>query len=111
MYADDTTLFTGSRYASNIQVNLAKDIRKLEDWFKLNHLKLNGLKTEYMLIANNHIRKHYQHIKLKVGGIVLQEKEKIKILGVTISNNLSWEAHTSNLIRNVKYCYRSFSRS
>ena len=64
-----------------------------------------------MLIANNHIRRHYQHIKLKVGGIVLQEKEKIKILGVTISNNLSWEAHTSNLIRNVKYCYRSFSRS
>merc|ERR1711867_235776 len=91
MYADDTTLFTGSKFPSNIQVKLANDIRKLEQWFEDNHLKLNGLKTEYMLIANAHNRKNYQHIKLKVGGIVLEEKNHVKILGVTISNDLKWE--------------------
>ena len=111
LYADDTTIYTSSRYPSNIQVNLARDIRSIEQWFDVNKLKLNAEKTEYMLITNGHNRAFYQNIKVKVGGKIICEKEKVKILGVWMSNNFSWDAHTSYLIKNLGYAFRSFSRS
>ena len=105
------TIFTCSKYPSNIQVNLAKDIASAERWFRENKLKLNVNKTEYMLITNTRCRHYFQNIKVKVGGRIVEEQLKIKILGVTMCNDLSWDAHTSNLINSLKYTYRSFSRS
>ena len=111
LYADDTTIYSGSRYPSNIQVNLARDLRSIEKWFGDNKLKLNAGKTEYMLITNGHNRVYYRSIKVKVGGKIISEKEKVKVLGVWLSNDLSWDAHTGYLINNLKFAFRSFCRS
>ena len=67
LYADDTTLFTGSCVPSNIQVNINKDLNKLEKWFRDNRLCLNTSKTEYILIANNRRRERFNEIKITVG--------------------------------------------
>ena len=111
LYADDTTIFASSRYPSNIQVDLTRDISRLEKWFCANDLRLNIEKTEYMIIANSHIRKRFEQIKIKVGGKLIIEKEKMKILGVTMSNDLRWDAHANNIINGLKHSYRGFSRA
>ena len=41
----------------------------------------------------------------------LEPREEVRILGVCISKGLNWDAHTSNLINNLKYIYRGYSRS
>ena len=41
----------------------------------------------------------------------MEEKEQVKILGVTLCNDLTWDAHTTKLIGGLKLCYKSFSRS
>ena len=111
LYADDTTLYTSSKFPANIQVTLNNDIKILENWFKENKLKINASKTEYMLVSNNRTRKRFDQIKIKVDNQILLEKEVVKILGINISNDLSWENHTRKLIGTMRHYYRSFSRS
>ena len=110
MYADDTTILTSSKFPSNIQVNLANDLRSLETWFKQNKLKLNAEKTDFLLIANSHRRERFQQVKIDIGGKILEEKETTRILGVTINNSLTWDSHLKKMLNNVKYYYRGFSR-
>ena len=111
LYADDTTLYTSSKHPSNIQVHLNEDLSRLEMWFKENKLTLNTEKSEYMVISNIHLRKRFRNIKIKVGNKLMEDSSAIKILGVTITSNLTWDNHIKNLINNLKYCYRSFRRS
>ena len=111
LYADDTTIFTSSTIACNIQANLDRDLQRLNTWFDKNGLKVNPGKTEFILFSNNRIRERFNHIKIAVNGKLIQEKEQVKILGVTLTNNLKWDTHTNNLINSLKYHYRSFSRS
>ena len=111
LYADDTTLFTSNKYPAKIQEDLNQDIRRLQDWFLENKLKINEDKSEYMTISNSHVRQRFQHIEIKLGNKLLPSKDTIKILGVTISNDLSWETHTHGLINSLRYRFRSFNRS
>ena len=97
LYADDTTLYSSSRFPGNIQVCLNRDIAAFEQWFIQNKLKVNASKTEYMLVANSRIRQRFAQIKIQVDKQLITEKEHIKILGVTLTNSLSWEKHTNNL--------------
>ena len=111
LYADDTTIFTSSRYPSNIQAGINEDIRSMERWFRDNKLSVNAKKTEYMLVTNTRLRHRFNGIKIQVNKQLIIEKEHIKILGVTISNDLSWEQHTLSLVGELRHRYRSFNRS
>ena len=110
-YADDTTIFASSKYPCNIQACLDKDLRNLVKWFTDNGLKVNPQKTEFVLFANSRSRGRFDHIKIAVNGSKIEEKEHINILGVTLTNNLSWDIHTRNVTNNLKFYYRSYSRS
>ena len=57
-YADDTTLYYSSNHASNIQIAINNDVKELERWFSINKMKLNEIKTEFMVIyAAEHLKK------------------------------------------------------
>ena len=111
MYADDTTVLASSMIPCNLQVKLQNNLEKLEYWFKNNKLQLNASKTEYILIVNGMRRHQFQHVKISLGGKILQESANTKILGVNIGNELTWEVHTKTLQNKLKYFYRSFARS
>ena len=53
----------------------------------------------------------FEHVKIAVGGKLLKEEEHTKILGVSINNDLTWDTHARNVLNNLKFHYRAFSRS
>ena len=92
-------------------MDLNHDIQNLQKWFSENKLNINEEKSEYMTIANNQIKHRFQGIKIKVGNKLLTNKNNIKILGVILSSDLSWESHTHTVINSLRHRYRSFNRS
>ena len=58
-----------------------------------------------MLISNTHTRNCFRNINIKVEDKLMEESHAIRILGVTMTNNLTWDNHIKTLINNLKYCY------
>ena len=39
------------------------------------------------------------------------EKENVKILGITLSNDLTWDVHAKTMLQNLRFFFRSYARS
>ena len=110
-YADDTTIYYSSSHPSNIQIAINQDIRNLERWFSTNKMKLNEKKSEFMKVHPTNTKNKYENIHISVKGKYIQHSQHLKILGVNISENLKWDRHINNTIKNCKYQLRSFRRA
>ena len=77
--------------ASQVQQQLVN----LEEYSEVNSMKINQGKTKVMIF--NNARKYDFHPKLKVSQIELEVVEEMKLLGVVITSNLSWNANTDHI--------------
>ena len=110
-YADDTTVYYASKHASNIQVAINNDIKNMEKWFVKNKMKLNEMKTEFMVIHPQNTTRKFEKIHIKMKGRVIDISDTLKILGITMTNNLKWDKHVNGIIRTCKYHLRAFRRA
>ena len=111
IYADDTTLFAGSRNPSNIEFSLNQDLRNVTEWFAKNRLKLNIDKTKFMVIHPRNMEDQFTQVNIFAQGRLIKREASIKILGVTLDQELKWHEHIRGMLRNLRFQYRSFSRS
>ena len=110
-YADDTRV-TANITNSNDEENFQKELdNKIYQWGPKNNMTLNGDKFEHLHVGNN-----LQHIKTSYkdpSGKVIEEKDHIKDLGVTISNDLSWNKHITEVVSKARmmsgWVLRTFS--
>ena len=68
---------------------------------------MNVTKTNVMLITNNQDEKKQT---IEVNGNIVKNDNKIKVLGITINNNLDWNSHINEgkgLIYQLKQRYNS----
>ena len=73
-----------------------KQIEEIREYSETNQMKLNIPKTKFMLF--NPTVKYDFIPDLSVENIQVETCEEMKLLGLTISNNLSWKSNTNNLI-------------
>ena len=92
-YADDTTPYSVDAKIEPLLNTLETDTETLIKWFNSNYLKLNADKC-HLLISN-----HNTDIHIKVGEEVIECSNSVKLLGVTIDNNLNFKDHVSNLCK------------
>jgi ribonuclease HI len=86
-YADDLILI------SNSEENLKKSIRLIEKWCDNNFFKINGSKSNIMVVnPGNH-----QH-KFMINNQLIPIVDQIKYLGFIISNSGSWDPHITHCI-------------
>jgi hypothetical protein len=95
MYADDLQIYT---YFTPANVNTAveimnSDITNIVEWTKKHGLKLNPTKTQPIVISYNRLRtcinmNDIHHIT--VDGVELPYYDKVKNLGITFNNTLTW---------------------
>ena len=95
LYADDSTYTLSSSDTEGLNANLDAKYKVIEEYMNKNKLILNSDKTHLLVMASE--RKHQIHdnfgISLNTGKEIIEPQNDEKLLGATVSNNLSWKTH------------------
>ena len=111
LFADDCLLYRPIHTAED-QCKLQEDFDELQHWGNIWGMKFNAAKCNIIRISR---KKTPLHSFYNIGGEILKEVDSCKYLGVTISNNLSWNTHIAGITkkanqslgfirRNTKHC-------
>ena len=103
-YADDTTPFTVNKTMDSLLDSLGKDTDSLIKWFRDNYLKLNAEKC-HLLVSN-----HSKDIEINVGEEIIECEKSVKLLGVTLDNQLNFNEHVSNICKKASQKLHALSR-
>ena len=103
-YADDTTLIVSispqpHTTFPNIQNSLSNELKKVNNWLKINKLSLNARKTKYMMFHN--VNKHLPQLNLDINGDQIECVDTFDFLGITIDKNINWKAHTTKIEKKI----------
>ena len=91
----------GNKFLHSDHFETQSYLDKISEWTDKKQMKLNSDKSNYMLI---NFSKNYQfNTRLYLNGIILNQVSKARLLGVIVSDNLSWHSNTAEL---VKRCYQ-----
>ena len=86
--------------------NLKHDASKLLYWFKINSMKANPEKFQFMILS----KKSYQPQKLSVNTFTIDESDEVELLGLTIDKELNFSKHIDKLCRNAQYKLHALRR-
>ena len=86
--------------------NLEHDASKLLYWFKINSMKANPEKFQFMILS----KKSYQPQKLSVNTFTIDESDEVELLGLTIDKELNFSKHIDKLCRNAQYKLHALRR-
>ena len=102
-YADDTLhvdcAIPDGPGLAELRTRLELTLRELHAWFSSNSLKMNGSKTDFMIVGSKQNLKKVQNFSFIVDDASIKPSKTIKILGVIVDPLLSWEAHISHVVK------------
>jgi len=93
LYADDTLISYASKSTTELYTKVNSDLKCVSDWLLANKLRLNVVKSEYILIASI-----FQLSNLGMSSQIIQVISS-KHLGVHLDQNLSWDVHIESLCK------------
>ena len=97
-FADDTTVL--GLIKDNDETAYRNTVSQLAAWCTDNNLELNTNKTVEMVMD---FRKHPPpHPPLLIKDTIVKVVESVKFLGTTITSDLKWEIHSSNVIKRAQ---------
>jgi len=102
-YADDTQLLDHSPPdvigLSNLKLRVEESISQLQNWFRANSLKMNTDKTHFTLLGTNNSLKKSAGFHITISDSKIEPRPTVKVLGVLLDQQLSWEHHVSMVVR------------
>lgn len=98
IYADDTSIFVSFNTTSfDIKLSEISDcFLCLQDWFNYNRLKLNGSKTEAMLIGYPNKINALSIEDIKIGDVTIKLSDSAKHLGIILDSHLNFDKQISS---------------
>ena len=101
IYADDTQSRTAAKTLLDLERRNGEGLTKVCNELKSLRLKVNEDKTVYMVIATPGIRRRDGYIKsqIKICGQVVKNVKKGKVLGLIVSDDLSWRDQVDKVIK------------
>jgi hypothetical protein len=110
-YADDTQILVSAKNRNQIKKMLENLIRSAQTWYTENSLLNNAGKTEVMLLSS---RKNQENIEVEVTEEgkekKLKLKESIKMLGIQIDRELTWNQQVQGINKKAKYAIRNLQK-
>ena len=68
-------------------------MKQPEENFKQNKLKINVQKTQFLVIKQQHLAKHFQNTSINIGNSIIHQVTKAKNLGVILDQCLTMKVH------------------
>ena len=97
-YVDDSTLF---EICSTTDVSVMQEsIDRAVNWTHTNCMKINSKKSKEMVICftpDEHFRNSIPSIVIE--GNIVETVEYAKLIGVTLSNDLTWNRHVDCIVK------------
>jgi hypothetical protein len=119
-FADDSTLHSSFSYSKppsltnvscsrkNQTKSLTTDLTKITEWGAKNLVLFNPSKTQSSVFSK---KRHPSNILPSMNNQILVHNSELSILGITISDNLVWHTHVSNLVnsasKKLSFLFRS----
>ena len=95
LFADDTILYLFVDNPATTAEALNEDLRHITEWADNWLIKFSPSKTKSMRLSRKH---KLASPPLTMGGTILEEVKSHKHLGVTLSNDLSWNSHIEDIV-------------
>ena len=83
----DSTICSCGKHLPKIKEDLICTMKNILKWFRLNSLKANSGKLQFMILGD---KTCYKHI-LKINSICVQSSDDVTLLGVMIDKNLTFK--------------------
>ena len=113
-YADDMQLLHASFPSvcdlARLRSCVETDLATVSAWFRHNGMKINPSKTEFILIGTPSNTRKAAELTVTFGASQLSSAESIKILGVHIDRNLTWQPQTSNVVQRCFGCLLAINK-
>ena len=96
LFADDCVCYREIKDKEDT-MKLQRDIDRLGSWARKLGMRFQTVKCNMMQLTRKRIKKIHASYTLDLEGTDLENVESIKYLGVTITSDLRWNTHVSNI--------------
>ena len=96
MYADDHQIYAAGCHLDEVEKNLNREGETATRWCKDNLLQGNHDKYQVMTVSN---KNQDSSITVSVDGSNIQSSTDLKLLGVTIDNRMTFNAHIRDVCK------------
>ena len=106
-YADDVTIINADTSPGKARLLAEQTVAQINAWALANGLVLNIPKSQTMLITPHTRQKSSStsspatHLSIPLCNDVISSVDELRLLGITITNNLKWSSHSSNVRKSV----------
>ena len=102
-YVDDSTNIVSSKDPNNLQQYINAYYKLIESYYGINFLKLNADKTKLLVTCRPIDRGLVNNISLLANTYIINQSEKVKVLGIYYTSGLDQTPNVSNIIKKVNY--------
>ena len=71
------------------------------EWTNNNDMKMNSEKSKEIIISYAHGNIGNDVPNILIDGKVVERVDHVKLLGITLSNDLTWKRHVDNIVKNA----------
>ena len=98
LYADDTIIIKSSENPEDLSTGLERQLLDLGKWFHQNKLSVNTTKTEAIFFGRPvKVQECKDQSVIRFQGDIIEQKTKVKYLGVTFDENMNWDEHAKGV--------------
>ena len=105
-FADDNILYSCNKNLEHVFSNLKYDLRNVLNWFKINSMKANPGKFQFMVLGVKNI----VNFTINVNGKIIPCSNEVKLLGITIDNELKFKKYIEDLCKKASYKLHALRR-
>ena len=102
-FADDTCLICCGKSYEETSVLLTEDLTLLSQWIVTNHMQVNVNKSSVMWFYIKQSKRRAPPPSVYLGGLLLQQVDRHKYLGVFFDPQLRWDVHVNNVCKKMSY--------